>query len=435
MAAPGELDRVAEQVHKDLLEQGRVSVGSTERSDVERDLAPGTRGAQVVDRLPHQVVERHRRDREPLAPETGEREQILDQLLHAARPILDDSQEPAWLTVESRPEVLLQDRHVAPDRPERRAEIVRNRVGECLQVAVHRGQLRGPELDELPLAPLARVGRDQARVEPAVLDQEHPEHEARRQQAVDPPGVETEVEAARVEDSGERDVEDPRAHHHHEPHVEHRVGPPPPQHREGDQAQDPHARHHEPHRRGVVVAVHDGGQRALAARREQRQPGHRRGHHRHDGQRRGARRPRRRRRGPIVVLEERVAYHHEGETAVPEHVEPRGGLRSRAEKAGRGEEAGKGETVHARHQRGEQVAAREHQERARPEDPELAEEQHRGDQIVDDQGRLIDRDEAQDRGQGHPGQRDRDDEEGRARQDDHERETALARSRWQGREE
>jgi len=91
--------------------------------------------------------------------------------------------------------------------------------------------------------------------------------------------------------------------------------------------------------------------------------------------------------------------------------------------------------VYARHQRGEQVAAREHQERARPQDGELAEEQHRGDQVVDDQRRLIDRDEGEDRRQGHLGEGDRDDEEGRARQDGHQRQPTLARARRQGRHE
>src|SRR3989441_12224008 len=79
----------------------------------------------------------------------------------------------------------------------------------------------------LPALPFVRL--DEPSVELAVLEQQHHEHKARRQQPIDPAGIETEVETAGVKDRGERDIEEPRAHHDHEPQVEHRVRPAPPE--------------------------------------------------------------------------------------------------------------------------------------------------------------------------------------------------------------
>ena len=121
-------------------------------------------------------------------------------------------------------------------------------------------------------AAVALVRLDQQRVQPAAFQQQHHQHEARCQQAIDPAGIEAKVEAAGIEDGAERDVQDPRAHHHHQPQVEHRLRPAPPHRDQGKQAERADGGHHDDHRRSVAVALHDGRKRVMALRGEQPQP-------------------------------------------------------------------------------------------------------------------------------------------------------------------
>ena len=67
--------------------------------------------------------------------------------------------------------------------------------------------------------------------------------------------------------------------------------------------------------------------------------------------------------------------------------------RTCAEPPPRREQPGEGQRMADGHGRGEEVAAAQHQQRARAQDAVLAEQQHRGDEVVDDQRRLVDRDE------------------------------------------
>src|SRR5581483_11246716 len=85
------------------------------------------------------------------------------------------------------------------------------------------------------------------------------------------------------------------------------------------------------------------------------------------------------------------------------------------------------EGVRDRHERAQEVSGSEEQQRAQPQDRELPEEQDRGDEVVDDQGRLVDREEG-------PGRREplarerRGGGENRERGDDHdERQSPLPR--------
>ena len=154
-----------------------------------------------------------------------------------------------------------------------------------VQLVGHPGEQRAHRRDllalEKSLGALVHDGLERAvlaverEVELAVLDQQHHQHEARGQEPVDPTGVEAEVEPAGVEDRGERDVEEPGAHHDHEPEVEHRVRPAPPERDQGDQAEPPDARDDADHGGGVVVAPHDPGKPVLAGRREKRASGYR----------------------------------------------------------------------------------------------------------------------------------------------------------------
>src|SRR5712692_3061335 len=47
-------------------------------------------------------------------------------------------------------------------------------------------------------------------INPAVPGEQRDEHEARRQQAIDPAGIEAEIVAARIEDRAQCDIENPR---------------------------------------------------------------------------------------------------------------------------------------------------------------------------------------------------------------------------------
>ncbi len=214
-------------------------------------------------------------------------------------------------------------------------------------------------------------------------EQQHQEHEARRQQPVDPAGVEAEIPAAGVEDRGQRDVEDPCAHHDHEPQVEHRVRPAPPQDDQREEAQCPDARADKNHRRGVAGALDDRREEVPSRRDEEGDPTRDDGNRRDTGQDSdpgSAPRPASLAPG---VLEQHVRDDEERESAVPEHVQPGGGLRPGAEETGRREQAGERERVRDGDEGREQVAAGQHEQRPRPQDTELTKEQTRGDQIVD----------------------------------------------------
>jgi hypothetical protein len=109
-----------------------------------------------------------------------------------------------------------------------------------------------------------------------------------------------------------------------------------------------------------------------------------------------------------------------------DHVEPCRGLRACAEQTSRRKQPRKGEGVHKRNRRGEQISAGEQQERAGTQNRELRKQQHRSDEVVDRQRRLIACDES-----GHLRQRNvgigYDEREQQRRQaDDHHCRNAIA---------
>ena len=99
-----------------------------------------------------------------------------------------------------------------------------------------------------------------------VVDQQHGEHEARGAEAVEPAGVEAEIEAGDVEDRRQRDVEQPGAQHDHEPDVDHRMRPAKPQHEQRREAEAPDDRHHADHGRGVVAVAQQDRQQVVLRR-------------------------------------------------------------------------------------------------------------------------------------------------------------------------
>ena len=106
---------------------------------------------------------------------------------------------------------------------------------------------------------------------------------------------------------------------------------------------------------------------------------------------------------------------------MPEHVQPCRALGTGAEQAGRREQTGESECVPDGHEGGEEVAAGQHEQGPRPQDAELAEQQDRRDQIVDDEGRFVDRDEGNDRREGQLRERRRGEKDRDGHQHDRER--------------
>ena len=190
-------------------------------------------------------------------------------------------------------------------------------------------------------------------IELAVLVQQHNQHKACRQQPVDPAGIKAEIVAAGIEHRAHRDVEQPCAHRHDQPEIEHGIGPAARQSIEREQVQQPHRRDHDDHGRRVVIVLHDGRQQGLAQGRQQRQPANQ-GDDRRDGARdRDAALAGRLFLQPITG----IGDDEERKAAMPEHVEPGRGLRPGIEQAIWREQTGKRQRMHGRHQRGEQITA------------------------------------------------------------------------------
>ena len=80
-----------------------------------------------------------------------------------------------------------------------------------------------------------------------VVDQQHRQDETCRAESVDPAGIKAEIESGRVENRRQRDVEQPGAHHDHEPDVEHGMRSPKPQDQQRREAETPHRRHDADH--------------------------------------------------------------------------------------------------------------------------------------------------------------------------------------------
>ncbi len=96
-----------------------------------------------------EVVEVDRRDVHRRAAQARERQQAIDQLAHVARRVADGGEVARGGLVALQAQVFFQQTHEAGDVPQRRAQVVRDRVGEGLEVAIGRQQLLGALDDAL----------------------------------------------------------------------------------------------------------------------------------------------------------------------------------------------------------------------------------------------------------------------------------------------
>jgi hypothetical protein len=333
---------------------------------------------------------------------------------------------------------LLRRRHVILRRCERLVDLVCQGRGHLAEL----GQTR--HVDQLgfqlaqALRALGALAAERARL-PGIhrgrFEQQHDQDECRCDQAVDAAGVEAEIEARGVQHGTERDLEHPHAHHRHQPDVEQRAPRHLPQ-RDQRQDREQPGRGDDRHiSRRVAPLQEQRRQGPGVAADERRQRGHG-----SDG--RGDPDDRPRPRPPfrgfgahVSPLEKRVSDHEQREAAVPEHVEIDGALRTGAEQTARREQAGKRQRVRHHRQRREHIAAGEHEDRPRPQDGELTEQQGRRDQIVDRQRRFVGRDEAGQRRQRLRGERNGREEHEPGQQHDDQRQTALSRRGRQARQD
>ena len=116
-----------------------------------------------------ETVQLHRPGPERLAPEAREGEQIVDQLAHLPAARAHHGEEAISLRVELAAVILFEHLRITVDRPQRRAQIVRNRIGKCLQLLVGGLQFLGA----LVHAQLKLIGMAlDALIEPRLADRD-----------------------------------------------------------------------------------------------------------------------------------------------------------------------------------------------------------------------------------------------------------------------
>src|SRR5581483_876522 len=138
-----ELDRVRQQVLKDLLHQCRVALYKGKRANLPFQLAPFAFGFQVGQSFVYHRVQPGDLEVHFLTAYAAEIQQIIDQQPHAARALLDSLQVVLRLRRKAGTKFLGQELGEATDVAQGCAQIVRNRVGERFEFSVSRNQLRG----------------------------------------------------------------------------------------------------------------------------------------------------------------------------------------------------------------------------------------------------------------------------------------------------
>ena len=108
---------------------------------VQRTSRPFAVALHLGDRLAGERREIHQGGPELLAAEAREGQQLVDQVPHLPHGVLDRREIVAPLFVQARPDVAPEKPRESVDVPERRAKIMRDRVGEGLQLLVQARQL------------------------------------------------------------------------------------------------------------------------------------------------------------------------------------------------------------------------------------------------------------------------------------------------------
>ena len=146
--APRIFRGVVEQVRKDLAQHRRIALDLRQRAhrpvDVRR-LRP-----HVLERVADDGVEAHALEAERRASISREREQIVNQPLHAAGLAGNRLEMPGLLGIEARHRGLFEQSGKAGNAPERRTQVVRDRIRERLELLVDERKFANLVLEERP---------------------------------------------------------------------------------------------------------------------------------------------------------------------------------------------------------------------------------------------------------------------------------------------
>ncbi len=134
--AAGEFERVVDEVDVEPRHQRRIGGTGRHRAELDGDVAVCPSGVTVVDDAADD-----RRGIDPallqrLARQAREGEQIVHQPAHADAVAADDAQEPRRLRLERVGEILDQRPGKTVDGAQRRAQIVRHRIGEGIELGL-----------------------------------------------------------------------------------------------------------------------------------------------------------------------------------------------------------------------------------------------------------------------------------------------------------
>jgi hypothetical protein len=160
-APAGELPGVVDQFLQREPDRAADRRPRQARRDRDVDEASGAEALQIGDDLRGDVAQVHPFELHLGARDPREREQIVNQLAHAARGVANPIEVAARLFVERRPGILDDRLAEAVDAAQRRAQVVRDRIAERLQLAV---RIVERALDDLVAADFAgqqRVARGQ----------------------------------------------------------------------------------------------------------------------------------------------------------------------------------------------------------------------------------------------------------------------------------
>src|SRR6185437_12306579 len=152
-----ELDRVADQVLKDLAQLGWVAQQHRQRPDLNLRPRLIDRNAQIGAHLPQYGFAVHRLQSAGVRFDPRVLQQIVDQFLHTGRAVYRVTDELIGVAVEPAGVAPLQELRVAGDHPQRLLQVVAGDVGELLQSGIGAAEVLGHAAQILGLPPLGNV--------------------------------------------------------------------------------------------------------------------------------------------------------------------------------------------------------------------------------------------------------------------------------------
>ena len=145
----GELVRVGEQVLQHAAHEREIRLGEQPVLDLDLDPAVRLRALQLGDDLARQRAQIDRYAHHPPARQARELQHRVDQLAHPHRPRADPLEVVPALLAHLIPTLVAQQLAERVHRSQRRAEVVRDRIGERLQLPVRPLEIRGARGDAL----------------------------------------------------------------------------------------------------------------------------------------------------------------------------------------------------------------------------------------------------------------------------------------------